>query len=760
MLKRITSLLVLSTFLMSQVVSGQDQTTSTNTSDSSAVIHSVTREVLLDMVVRDRHHHAVTDIRPEEIEVYEDGVKQKINAFHNIGGAEQLKTEQELEANTAPVAPTNVASAPAAKTPAPNKAAPKNTASHSQNRLAQLNFVSIVFAQISPLNMPFAHEAVQEFLKSDNLPNTYVTVYSLTHQLEMVQPYTSDKAVLAKAVDAAAKGIRLGGLDINAQAASGANSNVQAVASNLLADPNLGVGQATAVKNAALAPMSSIAIDPLWMRNAASQDVSITLGNALLTQADLVKGIRFSDSLSNGMSNMDALHAMVHSQERLPGRKVVLYLADGLMFPVNRRDVVDQLISYSNRSGVSFYTVDTRGLSVDDAITKSLAEQERTASESSVSKIEPRTAVFEDDDVQLSAVSNDQMALRELAEATGGFAVANTNQIADPMQRVMEDIRTHYELAYAPTSNVYDGHFRKIEVRITRPHVTVQTRSGYYALPDLGGDQVQPYEMAALQALNANPAPVTFPYEISLVRFKPSADAVKYEAAFEIPVSSLSVLTDDKTGKAHLQVSLFALVRNSNGDIIGKISRDLSREMTIADVQQLSADHIVYAEPMQLPSGNYTIDSAVTDGISKKTTVKHVSVSVDAGKDLGLSSVEVVRRFMPLNGPRNPDDPFQLASARVLPTFTDSAASGKPVALYFVVYPAKLTPAEDPKVTLEVMRDGKEVGRQPLTLPKPDADGSIPVLMQISPSPGKCDIVISAQQGTLAAQSTLSMKIE
>ena len=35
----------------------------------------------------------------------------------------------------------------------------------------------------------------------------------------------------------------------------------------------------------------------------------------------------------------------------------MLYLADGLMFPVNRRDAVDNLISYANRSGVSFYTL-------------------------------------------------------------------------------------------------------------------------------------------------------------------------------------------------------------------------------------------------------------------------------------------------------------------------------------------------------------------------------------------------------------------
>jgi VWFA-related protein len=185
------------------------------------------------------------------------------------------------------------------------------------------------------------------------------------------------------------------------------------------------------------------------------------------------------------MDAMDSLRALVHREEKLPGRKVVLYLSDGLTFPVNRRDVVDGLISYANRSGVAFYTVDTRGLSTDDPMLQPLADMKRAGAESSAQVADPQSGHMQDDDVQLTSVSNDQQTMQELAEDTGGFAVSNTNQIEEPMQRMMEDIRTHYELAYTPTSTNYDGHFRKIEVKIARPKIMVQTRSGYYALPEL-----------------------------------------------------------------------------------------------------------------------------------------------------------------------------------------------------------------------------------------------------------------------------------
>src|ERR1700691_6230179 len=67
-----------------------------------AVIHTTTREVLLDLVVRDRHHHAVTDLRPEEVEVYEDGVRQNIRVFRNIQGSEQLQTERSVAGASTP----------------------------------------------------------------------------------------------------------------------------------------------------------------------------------------------------------------------------------------------------------------------------------------------------------------------------------------------------------------------------------------------------------------------------------------------------------------------------------------------------------------------------------------------------------------------------------------------------------------------------------------------------------------------------------
>ena len=725
--------------LVSLVLVGQ-----TTTKEPVPTIRTTTREVILDVIVRDKHHHAISDIRPDEIEVFEDGVKQKVNAFRNVQGAEQLHTEQALAKNNS--------SAPSPSSSSPTPKAPATT-------VRELNFVSVVFAQIAPLNLQFAHEAVLEFLKSNTLPNTYVTVYRLDRSLQVVQPYTADNAALVKAVDAAAKGVNTGSeLSNSASVASALQTTVQANVANILAAPLVSPQQAQTAENLILDPVPAIVIDPLWARNAASQDASLALGSALVAQAQIANGLRFSESLSNGMDAMDALRELVQVQSKLPGRKVVLYLADGLTLPMDRRDVVNSVISYANQMEVAFYTVDTRGLSTEDPLMQSLADQQRAGAESSANRVSPRLGHLEDDDNQLAVSSDKQLAMVELAESTGGFAVTNTNQIALPMQRVMEDIRTHYEVAYTPSATNFDGHFRKIEVRINRPHVTVQTRSGYFALPDVNGEPLQPFEMAALHAINERPAPVGFPYEAALLRFRPRTDAVDYEMAFDVPISSLQVVTNAKTGKGQIRVSLVALIHKLDGEVVGKVSRDLVREVSTEELSHLGDDHIVYAEPIELPGGHYLIDAAVTDEQAEKSAVKRMSIFVDAGKDFGVSSLELVRSVQRTDGPRDSRDPFNIDAGRVVPTLAEVMPAGKPINLYFVVYAMASSDAA-PTVTLQMYRDGREIGQQKLDPVKPRADGSMPILLRINPDPGQCDMVITAHQGTLSSQASLSVKI-
>ena len=153
-------------------------------SDQVATIHTRSEEVLLDLVVRDKHHKLVTNLRPNE-----DGVRQDVKIFQFVEGATQLETERsQVQSPTT----ANPGSGQAAVTPV--------------KQLRELNFVSIVFGPIAPLNNEFAREAVTDFLKSDSFPNTYLTVYTLANNhLSLAQPYTDNKNALTAVIDRISK---------------------------------------------------------------------------------------------------------------------------------------------------------------------------------------------------------------------------------------------------------------------------------------------------------------------------------------------------------------------------------------------------------------------------------------------------------------------------------------------------------------------------------------------------------------------------
>jgi hypothetical protein len=172
----------------------------------------------------------------------------------------------------------------------------------------------------------------------------------------------------------------------------------------------------------------------------------------------------------------------------------------------------------------------------------------------------------------------------------------------------------------------------------------------------------------------------------------------------------------------------------------------------------------LYSEPLELPRGNYAVDTAVTDEQAGSTSVRRLSVTVNPGTDLSLSSLQFVGRVEPSQGPRNPLDPFDLGNGRIYPTLADSVSAKQPLQLFFIVYPSKTSSGEDrkedPKVTLQLFQNGNEVAKRPVVLPQPATDGSLPVVVELSPGPGQCYVIVTAEQGKLAAQSARSLLIE
>jgi hypothetical protein len=74
------------------------------------------------------------------------------------------------------------------------------------------------------------------------------------------------------------------------------------------------------------------------------------------------------------------------------------------------------------------------------------------------------------------------MFLKDVAEYTGGLVVGGNGESTETsVDRIFAEAGSYYLIGYQSSRGAPDGKFRRIEVKVNRPYVTVRARNGYFA---------------------------------------------------------------------------------------------------------------------------------------------------------------------------------------------------------------------------------------------------------------------------------------
>ena len=686
---------ILAAFAVSTGVAQKSQTQK----DPQVVLRSTSQEVLLDFIARDKHQKLVADLRPEDIEVLEDGVPQKMRSFAYHDGRE------------APVGDAG-------------NVAPRLPGSQRYQELGQVNVVSLVFEGLSSESRGQATRAAKDFLASEAGPNTYIAVFTLNHRLALLQQFTNDLSLLNKAVDRAGSGAYQ-------QFAKDMEAQIMRL-NSINSDPT----QFQAIRPGSAEERGPAVMDPAFAaveRKMAQLTLSIISNQA-------------------GNMSIDALQQLIQAQSQVPGRKTIIYFSAGLIVPPEQPERFRAVISAANRANISFYAVDPSGL---DA-----------ASKSRISAMTNQAIMgAESDSAPAVMPTNYQENLRFLAEDTGGFIIANTNDTRVPLRRVMEEVRAHYEATYAPTSSNYDGHFRTIEVRVHRPGLKLQTRKGYFALPTLDGEPVAPFELAALAVLDSKPLPHAFDFHAAALTFRATAEETECRAVFSVPSRALHFTEDAQAKSFRIHVSFLALVKDEQGQVVRKISRDLPFQAPTARRQEFERGEVTVTLPLQLAPGRYHLEAVANDrdgGVASTNRISLVIPAAQAGRLVALSDLVLVRSVQPSGDDRDATNPLEFAGGKVTPEMNTSMAKSGPTAegVYFILYPG---PDASPDVRIAISHNGGLVTSGRPSLPAPEADGSVRVVSRIpfgSLDPGVYEVTVTAVQSGVTARRTMAIAVE
>jgi VWFA-related protein len=78
--------------------------------------------------------------------------------------------------------------------------------------------------------------------------------------------------------------------------------------------------------------------------------------------------------------------------------------------------------------------------------------------------------------------------LDDVAEATGGKAFYNTNGLKEAIAEVVDTGSNYYTLSYSPSNHVWDGGYRKLQVKLAAQGLRLEYRRGYFALEDAAAE--------------------------------------------------------------------------------------------------------------------------------------------------------------------------------------------------------------------------------------------------------------------------------
>jgi VWFA-related protein len=204
---------------------------------------------------------------------------------------------------------------------------------------------------------------------------------------------------------------------------------------------------------------------------------------------------------------------------------------------------------------------------------------------------------------------------RGVAELTGGFAVANSNDFAGAFERLVRETGTYYVLGFESSARPKQGRYVRFEVKAKRPDLKVNARPGYVEqLQYVRKTMKKEPERSPVAAALANPVAVAgLPMRVNATAYREAKGSdADVALTIELDASALSFVEENGQFRAKLEIRHLATdARN----VLHPEYRH-STEFTVKgdDYQRLLDGAVRVVTQIELPKGRHQIRVASVSG--------------------------------------------------------------------------------------------------------------------------------------------------
>ncbi len=540
---------------------------------SSTVLRYTTRLVLVDVIATDHKGNPVTDLKKEDF-VIEDGQGQQIDSF-SFQAADSKNSPS--SARPSPKLPPNILT---------------NVPQYDPTRTLCILLLDGLSTETK--NQVYARQEMIKFL--EKLPaGQPVAVYALATKLVLLQDFTSDPAILKKAV----------------MALESRNSPV-------LQNPTGGGGNTGAYDPSILGQLSEIPGGAAMVQQIQQfeQDVA-TVQTDMRVQMTLA-----------------ALNAIARSLAGYPGRKNLIWLTQN--FPLgslansvgetpsprtqmNNRDYsveAARTASILTDAQIALYPVDAGAL-VGNQVFASLGNTDsngnylgRTATGRSAGGMRAMTTELNRTGEQETDVRS---AMNDMADRTGGKAYYGRNDVENAIQSGLDDGSSYYTLAYHPQNKKWNGKFRKISVKARRAEIKLRYRLGYYATDPEGYSKLDQRQRNAElgQALSPDfPVSTAVPFQ---ARVFPPSEQTRNKLVANFGVDPHAIVFESDADGQHAEVDFAVAVYSKAGAPVKVEVQTVKSTLKPDDFEKIMKSSLRYQIQVELPHGDYVVRLGVRD---------------------------------------------------------------------------------------------------------------------------------------------------
>ncbi len=400
-------------------------------------------------------------------------------------------------------------------------------------------------------------------------------------------------------------------------------------------------------------------------------------------------------NIFNTDRRLSALETLAKMYQDFPERKSLVYFSSGVSTTgVENNAQIRSTVDNANRSNMSIYTVDSRGLVA--------MPPGGDASQASAGGGMYRGGAMMR---QRSNFLSSQETLTTIAHDTGGQTFADSNDLGLALEKVQQDSSIYYVMGYYSKNVKEDGKYRKIRVEVLRPDLKIEHRPGYFASKAFHLLNKEERDFQLQQALSVDKPFVDIPMILQVDYFRRDNNTAYVPISIELAGNGL--VFEEKGDNREGKFEFVAQAVDPEGKVSAVARDSVLLKLPAERAEKIKAGGIFYSTAFQLRPGDYSLKFLVRDNINGKMGSFEQPIRVPAFdlKELKLSSIvlgdllvdargetgSAVRHEGSMRGfhkMRFSYDPLVIGNKKVTPSIGNVFLARQTVYVYFHVYGA------------------------------------------------------------------------